>query len=213
MTQQLDINDIDRITRSFSRRELRRISRVSGALDRALARSRRAFEACGECDADRPDLSTTFVAVITPARLEATLADLERLGAFWRAQWQQTTDRQRSRIFRSASDAIAKALSLVQPWLDELDAAVIEQHTLGMPATRLLPAAERERARLRAQPATTPITPDQRRDLLDALRRAVRPHGGVVNRAVLDGICDLAERGDVQAIYQLRRIKEIIRAN
>lgn len=208
----VDINDVDRITRSFSGAERRRISKVSGAIDRAIASVDRAFDVFGLRADERPELSTTFLAVLEPARLEAHVADFERLAQVWHSAWRSSTG-ERARVARRAHEDLAKALSVIRPWLEALDAIVIEQHKLGMPAKRLLPAAERRRMTLLDQPPTRPMTPDQRRDLLDALRRATRPQGGVVNRVVFDRICDLAERGDMQATYQLRRMRELLNRN
>ena len=54
------------------------------------------------------------------------------------------------------------------------------------------------------------IMAEQRAAILDGLRAAVKPSGGVINEMVLDGILALADVDDPVGLAKLRQLEEAL---
>lgn len=156
ITNEVDINDFQKLQDSFSKEELRGINRVCDAIAKGLQSSARAFEAIGEPlpdHAEEGQVYTHFLAAIEPARLEAALRQATYLQAFWHQQWRGATGR-KARIFRKAADDLLHMMCTVKARLDELAPIMAEEDNLFRELDELVQRLTTTAARIDEQRAT-----------------------------------------------------------
>lgn len=124
-------SEIHLVLRHLSPDELRRIAKVTRAIDRALWSSDRAFATLGETVDPQPE-GTSLLVILNPTRLTPLLRKFDALAAFFLQSCREITGkRARSRgracACEKAATDMRRASTAIRVWLSDIDRVAAKQ--------------------------------------------------------------------------------------